>query len=169
MIWYIILSLFIIFLVWILLGPVILYINTNRNAYHVTLPGIISVSLVPNDVLFRIRGWILFIPFRFDPFREGKHKSRKKERTAGKKKNAFRWFRKRGQFSRIPRAVRIKRLDLDIDTDDAVMNAWLVPVFSAVNEHSNLDLRINFEGNLFLHLDMRTRIGTILWILLTKR
>ena len=60
------------------------------------------------------------------------------------------------------RAFRIKKLKVDIDTDDFTLNAWLIPVFSAVNSE-NIHLQVNFTGRQFLLLDLRITLGTFLW------
>ncbi len=65
-------------------------------------------------------------------------------------------------------AFRIRKLHLNIDTDDYALNAWLIPVFSAVNSE-NIRLQANFEGDASMQLDLRTRLGALLWaFLLTK-
>ena len=58
---------------------------------------------------------------------------------------------------------RIKELQLEIDAEDPILNAWLVPVFSIVNSE-NIQMRVNFEGSSSLVLDLRTRLGALLWI-----
>lgn len=159
MIWYILILMLLIFLFWILLMPVILYTNTDRNRYLLTLPGIFRAVVVPDGGLFHIRGWIFFIPFKFNPFmqrkRKREHKPRKKKKTVWRSGN-FRTMR--GAL----RAFRIRRLEANIDTDDFTMNAWLVPVFSAVNEE-NICLQVNFEGHQSLLLDLRVTLGALLW------
>ena len=59
-------------------------------------------------------------------------------------------------------AFRIRRLYLDVDTGDGALNAWLIPVFTRLNAGEVL-LRANFEGRASLLLDLRTRLGAILW------
>jgi len=165
MIWYILIALFLIFLLWVLLVPVILYTNTERNRYLVTLPGIFKAVVVPDDGLFRIRIWIFFIPFSFNPF-QVRRKKRKAKPVVKKKKKRF-----SGNFRSMMgalRAVRIRRLEADIDTDDFTTNAWLVPVFSALNGE-NIQLQVNFEGHQSLLLDMRMSLGTLLWILIKNK
>ena len=89
MIWYILISLLLIFLLWLFLVPVILYTNTQRNRYLLTLPGIFRILVVPDNGLFYIRGWILFIPFKFNPFKPRK----KKEKEKPRKKKKFKFAR----------------------------------------------------------------------------
>ncbi len=159
MIWYILILMLLIFLFWIMLMPVILYTNTDRNRYLLTLPGIFRAVVVPDDGLFHIRGWILFIPFKFNPFVQRK---RKRVRKLRKKKKAL--WRRSGNLRTMRgalRAFRIRRLEADIDTEDFTINALLVPVFSAVNEE-NICLRVNFEGQQSLLLDMRVTLGALL-------
>jgi len=59
-------------------------------------------------------------------------------------------------------AFRIRKLDMDIDTNDFTLNAWLIPAFAAANSE-NIRLRANFEGNNTMLLDLRTRLGAVLW------
>lgn len=165
MIWYILISLLLIFLLWLLLVPVILYTNTQRNRYLLTLPGIFRLLVVPDKGLFHIRGWILFIPFKFNPFKSRKKKERKKRR----KRKPIKW--RSGNVRMIRgalRAFRVKKLEADIDTDDFTMNAWLVPAFSMVNGE-NIRLRVNFEGHQSLLLDLRVTLGALLWIFITTK
>jgi len=165
MIWFILISLFFIFLLWLLFVPVIIYTNTHRNRYLVTLPGIFRALVVPENGLFQIRGWILFIPFKFKPFKPKK----KKETEKPRKKKKIKWRSGNIQMLRgALRAFRIKRLEADIDTDDFTLNAWLVPAFSMVNGE-NIRLQVNFVGHQSLVLDLRVTLGALLWtIILTK-
>jgi len=65
-------------------------------------------------------------------------------------------------------AMRIRKLHLDVDTDDFTLNAWLIPVFSAVNSE-NIRLQANFEGNATLLLDLRTSLGALIWAFLKSK
>ncbi|MEA3462979.1 MAG: hypothetical protein U9R49_13915 [Bacteroidota bacterium] len=168
MIWYILISLLLLFLFWLLLVPVILYTNTERNRYLLTLPGIFRAVVVPDEGLFHIRGWIFFIPFRFNPFKQRKRK-RKEEQKPKKKKKKRLW--RSGNFRTMRgalRAFRVRRLEADIDTDDFTLNAWLVPVFSAVNQE-NIRMQINFEGHQSLLLDLRVTLGALLWSIIRAK
>jgi hypothetical protein len=168
MIWYILISLLLIFLMWLLLVPVILYTNTSRNRYFLTLPGIFRAVVVPEAGLFHIRGWIFFIPFKFNPFEQRRKKDRKKkEKTRKKKKRSWRIKNLRMMKGAL-RSFRIIRLEADIDTDDFTLNAWLIPVFSAVNGE-NIHLQVNFEGHQSLLLDVRVTLGSILWNILRAK
>lgn len=166
MFWYILISLLVVFVFWLLLVPVIIYTNTDRNRYLLTLPGIFRAVVIPHEGLFHIRGWIFFIPFKFNPF---KYRKTKEEPKPKKKKKKPLW--KSGRFRTMRgalRAFRIKRLEADIDTDDFTLNAWLVPVFSAVNQE-NIQLQVNFEGHQSLLLDLRVTLGTLLWSIIQAK
>jgi hypothetical protein len=169
MIWYTLIILFITFLTWILLGPVILRLNSDRNQYQLVLPGVIKANVVPSQDLVHIKGWIFFIPFRIDlsklisgrgKKREEKDKKRKKTR---KRSGSLRMIRS------VPDAFQIRRLWLDLDTDDFMLNVWLIPSFSALNKHRNIQMQVNFEGHLFMDLDLRTRIASLLWLIIKNR
>jgi hypothetical protein len=176
MIWYILIALFLILLLWILLGPVVLRIDTASNLYHFMLPGVVSVSLVPTAGFFHLRVWIFFVPFRLNPLKMGKNRKQRnlpegKATEKDKKKDKKKRARRKGlnsmkKFRKLMGAIRLRKLKLDIDTDDFPLNAWLVPAFSAINSYENVQLQVNFEGNLVLQMDARTRIGALLWRIL---
>lgn len=171
MIWYIIIALLLLFILWMLLVPVAVRVDTEYHRYAVTLPGIFNVYLVPSEGLFFVRIWVFFIPFKLDPFRMKRRKKTKEtaDKPAKKKRSFFRQKGSVKRFRKMTRAVKIRRLEADIDTDDFPLNAWLFPAFAAVNSYENIHLRVNFEGNLLLRMDMRTRIGHILWLFITNR
>ena len=143
------------------------------------LPGVVSVSLVPAGGFFHIRGWVFFVPFRMDPLKMGKSRRGRKKRNKGeektdngkKKEKKKQRGRQKGlenmkKFRKVAGAIRVRRLELDIDTDDYQLNAWLVPAFAAVNSYKNVQMQVNFEGYLSMHLDVRTRVGTVIWRIL---
>jgi hypothetical protein len=168
MVWYSLLILFLLFLLWLLLGPVIIFVDTTSKRYHITLPGIFRAMAVPSEELFQVKGWILFIPYRFNPFKK-RNRKRKQKDPVRKKKKKFKVPRGGVGMARDAiRTIRIRKLDLNIDTDDFLLNAWLVPAFSFVNG-PNSRLRVNFEGDSTLLLDMRIRLGALLWAFIRNR
>jgi hypothetical protein len=165
MIWIILISVIAATLLWIMLGPVIIFLDTQDNCYNLNLPGIFRAAVVPSGELFHIRGWVFFIPFRFDPFRSKKRRRKKIAWESGKSRPKKRsmtlsWGIKMGRD--VMHSFRIRRMRLNIDTDDFMLNVQLVPVFSAINSQ-NIRMQVNFEGNASLLLDLRTRLGALLW------
>ena len=168
MLWIIIILLFISLLVWALLGPVIIYLKTEANRYQLVLPGIFKAVLVPTEELFHIRGWIFFIPYRFDPFSERKGKNKKKVEQPKKKKGLKLRSKNIQMIIESVRSFRIRKLHLDLDSDDFILNAWLLPAFSFINTE-NIQMRVNFEGTSSLMLDLRTQMGSLLWIVIRNK
>ena len=162
MFWYFFIAINLIILIWILLGPVLIFVNTESNKYSVGLPGIFKASLVPNEELFIVRGSVFFIPYRFNPFGRKKKKPRKPKEKKTKRKRSLKLSEGLGLGRNIMHAFRIRKFHMDIDTNDFTLNAWLIPAFSAVNSE-NIRLRANFEGNNTMLLDLRTRLGAVLW------
>lgn len=168
MFWILLLILVFLLIFWILLVPVIILVHTRTGRYSLTLPGLFTAKVVTGEDLFLFKGWILFVPYRFNPFMQRKKKRRKKKDPA-KKRRKFRM--PSGGLSLAGdalRCVRIRKLELDIDTGDFPLNAWLVPVFSLA-EGSNRHLRVNFNGDTSLLLDIRIRLGVMLWAVIRNR
>lgn len=168
MIWWILISFIFILLLWILLAPVILFTNTDRNRYSLSLPGVFQAVVVPADGLFKVRGWIFFVPYTFNPFKPRKKKKQEKAVKKKKKRIHRKLPIKPGMMKEALRAFRIKKLQLNMDTDDVVANSWLIPVFSLVNSE-NVQMKVNYEGTFSLLLDLRTRIGSLLWMFIKNK
>lgn len=168
MIWLIVIGGFVAGLVWILAGPVILFVNTRTNRYHVALPGIFRAAVIPSGEWFKIRAWILFIPFTFDPFTGKKKRAEKDEDKPKRRGGLLRGMKGLPMLKDTAGSFRIRRLYLDVDTDDVILNAWLIPAFSAVNGN-NIRMRVNFEGHSSLLLDLRTHLGALLWIFIKNQ
>lgn len=156
-------------LLWILLAPVMILVDTERQLYLLNLPGVFLARLDPSGGLFRVRGRILFVPYRFDPFRESgkerKKKSRRKKRTNKRRITPLKGL----QLARdLLGAFRIRNLRIDLDTEDIMLNAWLIPAFSAVNS-DRIRLTANFDGNASLNMDVRTRLGSLAWAFIMNR
>lgn len=168
MVWYLLLILLLLLILWILVVPVMVFVHTDHNRYLFALPGMFRAELVTAESPWIVRGWILFVPYRFNPFA-----ARKKKSTEGKARE------KRKKRFRMPsggislfrdalRTIRIRQLEVDIDTDDFLLNAWLFPLFSVVGG-SGRELRINFQGYNALRLDARVRMGALLWAVVRNR
>lgn len=168
MIWILLLILFLLFLLWLLLVPVIIFIHTDASRYSVSMPGMFRAETVTGDEFFLVRGRILFVPYRFNPLKKRNEKSRKKKHPERKKKKFRMPSGGLSMFRDALRSFRVKKLELDIDTDDFLLNAWLYPVFSMV-QGSNTHLRINFQGYNALQLDARVRLGVLLWAVIRNR
>jgi len=159
MFWYFFISLILFTLLWIMLGPVTIFINTGEGRYSVALPGIFRASAIPAGELFMIRGSVFFIPYRFNPFDRKRKKQKRRSSISPGGMNLGR---------NMLQAFRIRKLHLNIDTDDFTLNALLIPVFSAVNS-DNIRLQANFEGEASMLLDLRTRIGALLWAIIKTK
>jgi hypothetical protein len=156
------------FLLWLLIGPVIIVVDSASNRYFLNLPGIFQARLVPTEELFHVKGWILFVPYRFNPFKKRKQKRKKKDAASDKKKKFKVPKGGVGMVKDAVRTIRVRKLDLDLDTDDFLLNAWLVPVFSLINL-PNTRLHVNFEGKSTFLIDMRIRLGALLWVFIRNR
>lgn len=133
------------------------------------LPGVVKASIDTSEDLIFIRGWVFFVPFKINPFSIKDKQRDKKTKGVNKKKRAKMKLGNIRMLKDAPRAFRVRKFRMDIDTDDFLLNAWLIPAFSAVNNGRNIQMQINFEGNILLDLDLRTRIGSLVWIFIKNR
>lgn len=67
-------------------------------------------------------------------------------------------------LARVVRTIHIHHCRIMWDTDDFVLNAWLVPVFMFVRKR-NFQVEVNFQGKHELALLMETRPLAVIWVL----
>ncbi|MBC8489315.1 MAG: hypothetical protein H8D45_25105 [Bacteroidetes bacterium] len=63
------------------------------------------------------------------------------------------------------KSFKLRRFNLNIDTDDVILNAFLIPVFTFVNR-KNIWLNINYNGELSLILLVENRVINILLVMI---
>lgn len=161
MIIWIIISVAILFILWTLFAPVILFVNTDTEMYSLRIPGIFKLVLVSDEDLFHLRLRVLFIPFRIDPL---KYAGRGAGRIGSMKKpGTGKLIYGMKALNEIRKSFRVKFLYLDIDTGDITVNSFLVPALMTVRT-DKWQLYVNYEERNSLRLDLRNRLASLLWI-----
>ncbi|MBL7112359.1 MAG: hypothetical protein ISS19_10515 [Bacteroidales bacterium] len=166
MILLIIISALALFLLWLLFAPLIIRVDSDNQRYSLSVPGIFKAMVVPDDKLFHIRLWVLFIPFKIDPMRrrmkkgeeQGRNKRKKRRRDFSKLMKA-----RLMALKELIRSFTLKKLWLNLDTDDFILNSHLVPVFTTIN-NQDVNLTVNYEGEISLFMVLNNRIASLLWI-----
>jgi len=153
--WIVIISLLIILLIYLLWMPVIVKIDTDTGEYFIQFKGLAKASILGDEQeLIKIKLNVLFMNFDLFPLR--KKFSRKKQLKEPEKKKK-KWTVVKGQKAfRILRSFKVKKLVLEMDTGDFVLNAKLYSVLFFMNRF-NGSYAINFENRnrLALHLENR--------------
>ena len=149
------LILFLLLILYLLFVPVVFFIDTTTNEYYIQLRGLAKVSIVADaKEVLKIKLKITFFNFYFYPLKK-KSPPKKKEIA---KRNESRTMKRISlrKSVRVLRSFKVKRILLDIDTGDWILNAKLYPIFGFLNYHVG-KFNINFEGRnrLALHLENR--------------
>jgi len=134
--------------------PIELYLNTNTNQCFLHLKGLVKARFENDEEeLLRIRVRFFFKNFHFYPLRKLGAPKRQK---LGVKKDKKHQGIKPKRILRLLKSFRIKKLSVNIDTGDYLLNARLYPVFAFLNYHKG-NFNINFEGSnkMVLHLQNR--------------
>ena len=154
------------FLLWILFAPLIIRVDSDNQRYSLTLPGIIRASVVPDEELFHIRLWVLFIPIKIDPVGKSMQKADGESKSKKKKPRGYLSKRMRARLmamKEVWHSFRLKKLSLNLDTDDFILNSQLVPVFTTMNSR-DVNLMVNYEGDISLFMILKNRMISLLWI-----
>ena len=153
MLWIILVLLFLSLLIYLLILPINIVINSIDNQYFISLGSIAKANVAKDEeFLLRIDLRTLFMRFKFYPLKK-RHTKKKKKKQPEKKR--IKWSHIRSIFQ-IVRSFEVKRFSLDIDTGNCITNAKLYPVFAFLDFYVG-NYRVNFDGrnSIVLHIQNR--------------
>jgi hypothetical protein len=160
---WILVCLFLSFILVLLWTPLRLVIDSKRDVYQVEWQYIGSATLVEYDNFLGVRIQIFFlrkiipIAFSFKQKKEVKPAVKKQVRKGPSVFSA----RFRSKFIKILKSFEIKRLKINWDTDDYILNAYLYPITPFLITE-NKSFNINFEGKQEVELIIENRLVRIL-------
>jgi hypothetical protein len=152
----ILLTFFILLIIYLLWVPIILFIDTHTNEYYVQLRGLAKARIVADKKeVLKVKMKVLFLSFKFYPFRRKKSsaKSKKIKKYNTNKSSKSIQIKK---YIRMLRTFKIKRLFINIDTGNCISNAKLFPLFAFLNQTKG-NFKVNFEGRNQMVLHMQNR------------
>lgn len=141
-------------LIWVLVMPSELILNTQRELYMLRLARLFSLQIVVGDakpmLVIRLLGYRLQLPPRQQKKAMRKlQKARRPKTPHGMPRFVYAAIRR----------VKVRRCLVQLDTGDYVTNALLIPVFHWVNLRTppQVQLGVNFEQHNMLdcHLHLR--------------
>mgnify|MGYP001820375450 CR=1 FL=1 len=142
-------------LIYLLLTPVSLFIDTRRDKYVIQQKGVVKASVLGDKKeVLKVKLNVLFLKFYLYPLRSSKSKS--KPKIKGKKKSKKRKFLSFKTGLKLLKSFKVKRFRIDIDTGDYIVNAKLYPAFAYLNYKIG-GFNINFQdrNQLVLHIQGR--------------
>jgi hypothetical protein len=148
---------------YLLLIPIVLNIDTISNEYHLRVKGLAKASIEQHDTeIFRIKIRAFLTNFYVYPLKKKQPKKKPKEQQIHKYK------KKLGpkKVLRLFRTFKVKRFYMDLDTGNCITNAKLYPVFAILNYKVGA-MNINFQGRNELVLRIENRMIYIVKELLT--
>jgi hypothetical protein len=125
------------------------------------LTGILNLRLIPDkDQIFFLRIRVVFIKINFYPFKKKEKKAIFKRKKSEKKRNLpgrkTIWLMTK-IFRKIIKSSRLKTLYLNIDTEDVITNAYLIPIFAGLHRN-NINLSVNYAGNVEMIINVENNI-----------
>ncbi len=162
MIVWLLLSVLLAGLILLLCLPVEVEVSTDDNLYRARWKGIFAFRVVPDMERWRFY-WQLF--FFEKEFRPGHKKQTEPQQPAGKKRSPLTPRQGWRLFRNLLRTIEVRRLRVNLDTDDFARNAILYPLLQALSQ-GNRQLSTNFHGDLELSMLLRVRpyrVAGALW------
>ena len=152
----IVLSVILMLVLWILMVPLMIDLDSESRTLRLGHTFLFSMIIAVED---RIRVTIRILGFQLKT--EGRKKPEKKNEKKRKKRKSP--VPGRTFLKEIWRSMIIRKLHMDIDTDDFVLNARLVPLaYFLTNREWNRYFNINFQGRVLIQLIAEIRLYMIL-------
>lgn len=163
MIWVIVGSVVLLCMVAILLLPVAVEVNSEKEVYRAGVKGLLYIQLLPErdgwKGLLRAGWWKR--EFRISLPGKGKPEAKK----PGKKTRRFRPATVWRKGRRLLASFRVRRFRLILDTDDFILNAYLYPIFVFLSGRNRL-MAINFQGRTSVDILVTNRVWRVVWALI---
>ena len=163
MIWIILLTIILGLILFVLVTPLIIRIDTRENIYLIRWAGLVRMQILPDtDKLLVINVRSLFWNKDFYPLTKRVAKEQKDEpaKPSKKKKRSLRYMSRRAWH--VLRSFRVRQFSVDLDTGDYIWNAYLYPVFWFLNTRKR-HLYINYEGRVTAKIEIRNRLIRMLY------
>ena len=156
----VILGVILIVFAWLIFWPWVLDVDTTRNSYQFYQMGTVRFWLTWD---FQPHLRILGISI---PLKSGEKERPQKLRTKPKKKKRqIRIQNVLDLWNGIVHSIRVKWFYLDVDTDDVVLNAQLIPAFQGLSR-GPVHLTTNFEGRVSSRLRAELKLYRMGWAFL---
>ncbi len=142
---------------WIIFVPLFIDINSQREQYCIYQPGTFSIHLYPA----RKAPWsIKVLGFMIKPA----NKVRQQEPTPNKRKTSARKSPHAWRYlaTGVANSIHIRRVILDVDLNDVVLHAQMIPVLQLVN-NQNVMLHTNLANRLLVDISVVVRLYRLLW------
>jgi hypothetical protein len=158
------------FILWLLVTPVNIFIDTARNIYNLKMTGVVSFSIVIRDETPWLVIRTIFYKKEIDIISSMLSPKKKKEAKEPKppKEKKERRQKSPAQISAFLARLRrflgdfihtwsLHELTLIFDTDNYYLNAMLAPAIEPLNK-GNVTILTNFTGTNLFRLDLSNRI-----------
>ncbi|MCB0647969.1 MAG: hypothetical protein KDC49_14970 [Saprospiraceae bacterium] len=149
-------------LLWVILAPILLSIDTKRHMYQLSLFRVVSVDFrrMDTDLFVHMHNMLFSKTFKIDLLEQITQRSTKKIQPQVKsKKNRFSLSGRK--MWRLFRTFKVRNLKLRIDTGDYYCNGLLYPIRFLINGR-NRDVQFVFGGDNELELVVENRMIRIL-------
>jgi hypothetical protein len=157
-------ALFLILLIGFLFTPVYLYVDTSEERYEAFHSPVFRFSLTIQEHMvlpkLTLLGINIPLPTKEKSTGVSQKPATKKAKRTGIKKSFDAW---RFLIRESVKSFDIRKVEVDVDTDDVLLNAQLVPVFLWATRGS-VKLNTNFNGRVYFHLEVTNLPVKILWI-----
>lgn len=161
--------------IWILIVPVLLLglllwlplsveIDTRSQVYRAGWQGIAAVRGIPDATHWHWFFKLFFWEWEWQPGRNAQPAQTKpspQTATPPKKRRSVSMVQVKAMWHQLPRTIRVKRLWVDWDSGDFVLNAWLYPAFRMFSQGKR-QLFVNFSGRQDIALLIQARPGNLI-------
>lgn len=150
-------------LFWLLFAPIQLIVDTRKGQLSILWKRVAhaSVSIEADDILLQIK--LLFWTKKISLLEKKKKKeTSEKRKQKTRKKRSYTFRQVSAKIKRVVQSFELKKLILNIDTDDYLLNAKLFPLFGLLTNGKERRLRVNYQEEFEFILIIENRLIRLL-------
>jgi hypothetical protein len=159
---------------WLLIAPFALQLNSEEGVLRIKWFSLGQMAVfIDEEEILRFKLQLLFFYWNFTLMHPPQFKSKqkqKKKKAKQKQKRRSKWT-----FHKIFRKIRlmlysfqVRHCHFNLDTGNAVWNAYLYPILPLLNRNPSVDAQINWVRIQEVDIDIRNRAYRLLYIFLFK-
>lgn len=150
----VLLLLLLIIVLYIIIAPIWVSVDTSNSLCRANIPGIIAIWPGFEDDRFYLHVKIPLKHFRISKFSSSDKKKKKQTKSAKKVSKGGLSLR---QISRLFATIRIKQFNLNIDTENYMLNSQLFPICWWLTQ-KGINCSVNFNGQNHLSMAASTSL-----------
>jgi hypothetical protein len=147
-------------LIYLLLAPFYIEVNSLNNLYRIRFHRLMSLSIKNNNnvIEFEMKLFFWTRKINFSEAKTSEYKESKPKDNYPTKKNVLDW----SKMKNVLKSFKLNSFDISVDTGNMQLNGILYPLVYFISIHYKKQIAINFSGQNYMILEIENNLARII-------